>query len=80
MTTKVKSPAATKFLVQMIQDYIDSENISRAELARRLDVNKSFVSKVLNSSKPCTVDTLLSMADKLGLDVRFYVKGIDKKK
>ena len=80
MSCKFEATSARRLLISFIKDYMESQKITRTELSNRLGVHISYVSRILNDRSTCTVDVLLGMADAIGLDVRFYRKGIDKKK
>lgn len=56
-------------------------NINRAELARRLGVSKSFVTKLLNGNPNLTIKTMMSLADVLNCDLNLdlYPKGFEIK-
>ena len=50
---------------------MESKDINRAELARRLGKTKSFVSRILNGNSNFTLRTMLEFAD--ALDEELYV-------
>lgn len=80
MSLKFEATSARKLLISFIKDYMESNKITRMQLSKKLNVNPSYVTRILDEKTNCSVDTLLGVADTLGLDVRFYRKGIDKKK
>jgi len=62
---------------EKIVQKMEEENISRAELARRLGVSRAFVTKLLNGNPNLTIKTMMSIADVLGCDLNIdiYPKG-----
>jgi len=63
----------TEKIVQKMRE----QDISRAELARRLGVSRAFVTKLLNGNPNLTIKTMMSIADVLGCDLNIdiYPKG-----
>jgi len=55
----------TEKIVQKMHE----QDISRAELARRLGVSRAFVTKLLNGNPNLTIKTMMSIADVLGCDL-----------
>lgn len=49
---------------------MDAQNVSRAELAQRIDRTPGFISQVLSGSRNMTLKTLADLAWALGLQVR----------
>lgn len=80
MPFKFEATSTRKLLIGFIKDYMESQKITRMQLSKKLDVDPSYITRILNENSNCTVDVLLGIAEVLGLDVRFYRKGIDKKK
>jgi len=60
-------------VTESICKYMNENNISRTELARRLDRTKGFVSQVLNGSRNVTLRTLADILWALGCEPRFQV-------
>ncbi|HEC98660.1 MAG TPA: XRE family transcriptional regulator [Nitrospirae bacterium] len=62
---------------EKIVTMMEKKNISRAELARRLNVSKAFVTKMLNGNPNLTIKTMVSIADALecNLNLDIYPKG-----
>ncbi|GBD99037.1 helix-turn-helix protein [bacterium BMS3Abin07] len=60
---------------------MEEKDISRAELARRLNVSKAFVTKMLNGNPNLTIKTMMSVADALECDLNLdiYPKGFKAK-
>jgi len=68
-----------KILIQLGEDIcrlMRDQQISRAEVAERLDVSRAYVTKVLNGNPNLTIKTLLKLSDALGreLAIRFIPK------
>lgn len=80
MSLKFEATSARNLLISFIKDYMESNKVTRMQLSKKLNVNPSYVTRILDGKTNCSVDTLLGVADVLGLDIRFYRKGIDKKK
>lgn len=80
MPFKFEATSTRKLLIGFIKDYMESQKVTRMELSKKLDVDPSYVTRILNENSNCTVDVLLGISEVLGLDVRIYRKGIDKKK
>jgi|Deesub1362A_J573_1020465.scaffolds.fasta_scaffold23972_1 transcriptional regulator with XRE-family HTH domain len=59
----------TEKIVQNMRE----QNISRAELARRLGVSRAFVTKLLNGNPNLTIKTMMSIADVLGCDLNLDI-------
>ncbi len=66
---------------EKIVTMMEKKNISRAELARRLNVSKAFVTKMLNGNPNLTIKTMVSIADALecNLNLDIYTKGFKAK-
>jgi plasmid maintenance system antidote protein VapI len=54
-----------------IQNAINESGISRTEMARRMDRDKSFVSRVLSGSHNLTIKTMARSMAACGFEVRF---------
>jgi len=72
-----------KILIQLGEDIcrlMRDQQISRAEVAERLDVSRAYVTKVLNGNPNLTIKTLLKLSDALGreLAIRFIPKSARK--
>ena len=52
---------------------MEEQGISRAELARRLGVQRQFITKLLNGMPNLTLITLVKIATALGVQVEFKV-------
>lgn len=79
MSLKLKDSSARYLLQSMIKEYIKDNGVKRSDIVASCGITESSLSKALNTDA-FTVDYLLGLAKVVGLDVRFYVKGIDKKK
>lgn len=55
--------------------------VSRAELAKRLDVSKAFVTKLLNGNPNMTIKTMVSIthALKCSISIDIYPEGFEKR-
>ena len=54
-----------------IQNAINESGITRTELARRMDRDKSFISRVLSGSHNLTIKTMARSLAACGFEVRF---------
>ena len=62
-------------LMDAIKAYIDHENITQKEAAKRLGVPQSRVSELVNGRiSKFTIDKLMNMAARVGLTTRITVK------
>lgn len=55
---------------ERITEVMDAEGISKAELARRLDKSRAYVTQVLDGSRNMTLRTLSDLAFALGYRIR----------
>ncbi|MBW2142291.1 MAG: helix-turn-helix transcriptional regulator [Deltaproteobacteria bacterium] len=58
-------------VTEALCQYMEDHNITRVELARRLDKNKSFISQVLNGGRNLTLRTLADFLWALECEPRF---------
>lgn len=68
-----------KILIQLGEDIcrlMRDQQISRADVAKRLGVSRAYVTRVLNGNPNLTIKTLLKLSDALGheLAIRFAPK------
>lgn len=68
---EVLEEAALAMAQSVIQNAIDESGISRAELARRMERNRSFISRMLSGSHNLTVKTMARSLAACGFEVRF---------
>ncbi len=63
-------------VAEQVCKLIESQGVSRSELAQRLAVTPAYVTKLLNGNPNLTIKTLLKLSDALGqtLDIRFAPK------
>ena len=61
-------------LLSEIESVMKKEEISQAEVARRIGAKRYNINKVMQKKLPVTLDFLLKMAEGLGLDVQMKVK------
>jgi len=61
-------------LTERIVEKMESANISRAELAKRLGVSKAMVTKILNGNPNLTIKTIVSIANAMNckMDIDLY--------
>ncbi len=64
--------AALSFLAQLTE-LMQSEHVTKAELAGRLGTSKAYLSKVFNGSPNFTVATMVRLARAVGGDVEIRV-------
>ena len=60
-------------LTEKIVEFMENNNISRVEMAKRLGVSKAFVTKILNGNPNLTIKSMVSIAHsswvKLDIDI-----------
>jgi transcriptional regulator with XRE-family HTH domain len=63
-------------VAEQVCKLIESQGVSRSELAQRLAVTPAYVTKLLSGNPNLTIKTLLKLSDALGqtLDIRFAPK------
>lgn len=59
-------------VTELISRLMESNDVSKAELARRIDRPASFVTKILRGSNNFTVSTLSDVFSALGHSIHFY--------
>lgn len=59
---------------EQVVSYMEKNNINRAELAKRLNVSKAFVTKLLNGNPNLTIKTMVSLAKTLDCDLRLELR------
>jgi len=55
---------------EQLVSHMEKNGITRAELARRLNVSKAFVTKLLNGNPNLTIKTMVSLARILDCDLK----------
>ena len=68
---EVLEEAALAMAQSVIQNAIDESGVTRAEMARRMDRDRSFVSRMLSGSHNLTVKTMARSLAACGFEVRF---------
>lgn len=53
---------------------MEAQSITRAELARRLDVSPAFITKVLRGDGNLTVETMAKLARAVGTELRMHLQ------
>lgn len=63
-------------VAEQVCKLIESQGITRSELAQRLAVTPAYITKLLNGNPNLTIKSLLRLSDALGqtLDIRFAPK------
>lgn len=56
-------------LTEKIVEFMENNNISRVEMAKRLGVSKAFVTKILNGNPNLTIKSMVSIAIALGCEL-----------
>lgn len=64
-------------LFNMVQDYMDKNNMNRTELAEKLGVSKGYISQILNGNSDHRISKLVSLATQLGKAPYLYLKDLD---
>lgn len=65
-------------LFNMVQEYMDENNLKRKELAAELGFTKGYISQVLNGDSDHRISKLVALATSLGKAPYFYLKDIEK--
>lgn len=73
---EVLSESALAMAQATLQNAIDDSNISRADLARRMDSPRSFVTRMLSGSHNLTIKTMARCLAACGYEIQFGVKPI----
>jgi transcriptional regulator with XRE-family HTH domain len=68
---EVLEESALAMAQSTIQKAINQANISRADLARNMECNRSFVSRILSGSHNLTIKTMARALAACGFEVRF---------
>jgi transcriptional regulator with XRE-family HTH domain len=68
---EVLEESALAMAQSTIQKAINQANISRADLARNMECNRSFVSRMLSGSHNLTIKTMARALAACGFEVRF---------
>lgn len=58
---------------EQIAFLMDKENISKAELSRRLDTSNAFITKILRGDNNFTLKTMISLAQALDADFKINI-------
>lgn len=58
-------------IAEQISQIMKNKNINQSELARKLDVNRAYVSRILNGNVNLTLDTLVKIGRKLDSEWTF---------
>ncbi len=60
-------------VAEQVCKLIESQGVTRSELAQRLAVTPAYITKLLNGNPNLTIESLLKLSDALGqtLDIRF---------
>ncbi len=65
-------------LYNMVQNYMDENNLSRKELAEELGFSKGYISQILNGDSDHRISKMVSLAIALGKAPYLYLKDLDK--
>ena len=65
-------------VAEQVCELIESQGLTRSELAQRLAVTPAYITKLLNGNPNLTIESLLKLSDALGqtLDIHFTPKPI----
>jgi len=61
----------------MVQDYLDTQNMTRKELAEKLGVSKGYISQILNGESDHRLSKIVSLSTALGKAPYIYLKELD---
>jgi AraC-like DNA-binding protein len=53
----------------LVLTYMEENNISKAELARRLDKSRSAITRMFNKTPNITIKRMVEIADVIGMDI-----------
>jgi transcriptional regulator with XRE-family HTH domain len=67
------SEAAAYELIREIEERMEQQGVSRAELARRLGTSKAYVTKVLGGNANFTLTTMARLAQALGGRIQVHI-------
>ncbi len=65
-------------LFNMVQDYLEDNNMSRKELAEKLGVSKGYISQILNGDSDHRLSKIVSLATALGKAPYIYLKDLNE--
>lgn len=66
-------------IVEDLLEIMEQKGISRAELARRMDVRPSRITSMLNGTNNCTIDTLVRAGRAVGAELHQTFAPVDHK-
>lgn len=78
---KDKDLAATKLVFDVTEDilvFMEDNNISKSDLAKKLNVNKSYISQLLSGDRNMTLTTLSNICTALEIPVKIKIANIDR--
>lgn len=58
---------------------MEEKGVSRAELARRIGVNRSYITRILNENANLTVETMVKIVTALGMKIDLITVPIDER-
>lgn len=64
-------------IAEKITTYMEKENISRAELARSMEVSRAYISQLFGDRRNMTLHTLAKISIALGIDWKFQLRHRD---
>ncbi len=64
-------------LFNMVQNYMDENDLSRKELADELGFSKGYISQILNGDSDHRISKMVSLATALGKAPYIYLKDVD---
>jgi transcriptional regulator with XRE-family HTH domain len=68
---EVLEESALAMAQSTIQNAINESGLSRADLARKMDCDRSFISRILNGNHNLTIKTMARSMAACGFEVRF---------
>lgn len=57
-------------LAEQICDLLEGQEVSRTDLARKMNVSPAYITKILNGNPNLTIKSLLKLSDALGQDLK----------
>jgi len=64
---------------EIIAEQMEKNEVSKAELARRMNVSKAYVTKLLSSGRNLTLRTLARVLFHMGSEISFQTQAIEKR-
>jgi transcriptional regulator with XRE-family HTH domain len=63
-------------IIEQIKAAMKQQNVSQSELARRANLHRSRISKILQGNENLTLETIALLAKQLNLKINFTLKAL----